>query len=141
MAVSYISVILAVVFGIAYTAVASSGIRIFNECNDIKDSKKWKNMHMLLANTLVMGIVIPIVLFTQLLSGEKVTGAIAMLYGLMGLIGSSVAYGISKEKTCESVSNQSEKNFLLMAVGISLTILIGGGVFIGMSRKSSYSYD
>jgi|SaaInl85LU_5_DNA_1037374.scaffolds.fasta_scaffold07104_5 NAD/NADP transhydrogenase beta subunit len=138
MAVNIVSVILSVLFGIAYIAVASSGIRVYNECNEIKDSQKWKNMHLLLSNTMVIGIMIPVVLLTQLLAGGKVTLAITMLYGLMGLIGSSVAYNLSREKQCEGISKDSEKNFLLLAIGISLTIMIGAGVFMG---TSSSSYD
>jgi len=90
---------------------------------------------MLLTNTLIVSIVIPGVLLTQFLSSGNVAGAMIILYGLMGLIGSSVAYSIAKESKCENVTNTSEKNFLMISVAGSLFVLLGGGAFMAMSRR------
>jgi len=132
---SFFPIIISVILGILYVAIASSGIRIFNKCTEIKESQKWKNMHALLTNTLIIALVIPGVLLTQFLSSGNVAGAMVILYGLMGLVGSSVAYSIAKESTCESVSNASEKNFLMISVAGSLFVLLGGGAFMAMSRR------
>ena len=132
---SFVPILISVVLCILYVAIASSGIRIFNKCNEIKDEQKWKNMHMLLTNTLIVSLVIPGVLLTQFLSSGNVAGAMVILYGLMGLIGGSVAYSIAKESKCENVTNDSEKNFLMISVAGSLFVLLGGGAFMAMSRK------
>ena len=132
---SFVPILISVVLCILYVAIASSGIRIFNKCNEIKDEQKWKNMHMLLTNTLIVSLVIPGVLLTQFLSSGNVAGAMVILYGLMGLIGGSVAYSIAKESKCENVTNASEKNFLMISVAGSLFVLLGGGAFMAMSRK------
>lgn len=132
---SFVPILISVVLCILYVAIASSGIRIFNKCNEIKDEQKWKNMHMLLTNTLIISLVIPGVLLTHFLSSGNVAGAMVILYGLMGLIGGSVAYSIAKESKCENVTNDSEKNFLMISVAGSLFVLLGGGAFMAMSRK------
>ena len=132
--VTYISILFAIVFGMAYTAVSSIGIRVYNECKELQGDKKWINLHLLLANTLVIGIMIPVVLLTQFISGGRVTAAITMLYGIMGLVGSSVAYAITKESACTDVSKSGEKNFLIGSLVVSIFILIGGGAYMGMSK-------
>jgi hypothetical protein len=122
------AVVASVLLGAGYTSIASIGIRVYNECEEIKDSDKWKNAHMLLSNSMVMGLMIPIVLLTQYLAGDNITGAITLLYGLMGIVGSSVAYIIMKNKQCKGISNTSEDNFVLASILISLLVMIGGGV-------------
>ena len=122
------AVVASVLLGAGYTSIASIGIRVFNECEDIKDSDKWKNAHMVLSNSMVMGIMIPVVLLTQYLAGDNITGAITLLYGLMGIVGSSIAYMIMKDKQCKGISNTSEDNFVLASIFISLLVMIGGGV-------------
>jgi hypothetical protein len=124
-----------VMLGAAYTSIASIGIRVFNECEDVKESEKWKNMHLVLSNTMVMGIMIPIVLLTQYLAGDNVLGAMALLYGLMGIVGSSVAYTIVKHKNCKGISNKTEENFVLGSILASLVVLIGGGFLASSSRS------
>ena len=132
---SFIPIILSIVMAILYTAISSTGIRVFNSCNEIKDELKWKNMHMLLSNTLVIGIMIPVVLLAQMLSNGNITGAIMILYGLIGLIGGSTAYGIVNENKCAEVSKESEKNFLMISIAGSFFILLGGGALLAMSRR------
>lgn len=122
------AVVASVLLGAGYTSIASIGIRVYNECEDIKDTDKWKNAHMVLSNSMVMGMMIPIVLLTQYLAGDNITGAITLLYGLMGIVGSSVAYMIMKNKQCKGISNTSEDNFVLASIFISLLVMIGGGV-------------
>lgn len=122
------AVVASVLLGAGYTSIASIGIRVYNECEEIKDSDKWKNAHMLLSNSMVMGLMIPIVLLTQYLAGDNIIGAITLLYGLMGIVGSSVAYIIMKNKQCKGISNTSEDNFVLASILISLLVMIGGGV-------------
>lgn len=135
---SFVTIAVTVILSIMYVAIASSGIRIFNECNEIKDEQKWKNMHALLSNTLVAALVIPFVLLTQFLSSQNVTGGMVILFGLMGLIGSSTAYGISKEAKCQDVAKESEQNFLMMSIAGSLFVLLGGGAFMAMTRRPAY---
>lgn len=133
--VSFFPIIISIILGIVYVAIASTGIRIYNKCIEIKESQKWQNMHALLTNTLIIAMVIPGVLLTQFLSSGNIAGAMTILYGLMGLVGSSVAYSIAKEAKCENISKESEKNFLMLAVAGSLFVLLGGGAFVAMSRR------
>ena len=128
------AVVASVLLGAGYTSIASIGIRVFNECEDIKDSDKWKNAHMVLSNSMVMGIMIPIVLLTQYVAGDNIVGAITLLYGLMGIVGSSIAYMIMKDKRCKGISNTSEDNFVLASIFLSLLVMIGGGVLASGSK-------
>lgn len=130
-----IPVIISVVLAVLLVALTSSGIRIYNECNEIKDKQKWKNTHMMLTNLLVVGIMIPVVLLAQFLSNGNITGAMLILYGLLGIIGSSASYTLANEAACASVVNASEKNFLMISVASSLFILLGGGAFLSFSRR------
>lgn len=132
--VTVFSILFAVIFGIAYTAVSSIGIKTYNECKAIQGNKKWDNMHLLLANTLVIGIMIPVVLLTQFIAGGRVTAAITMLYGIMGLVGSSVAYALTQESECKGFSKESEKNYLIVGIVMSILVLLGGGAYMGMSK-------
>lgn len=131
---SPLSILFAVLFGAAYVAVASMGINVFNKCSAIQDSRKWKNMHLILSNTMVVAMTIPVVLVVQMMASGRVTAAVLMLYGLMGVIGSSVAYGLVKEKQCESISKPSDRNFLMIAIVLSFVIMFGGGMLLGSSR-------
>ena len=135
---SFVTIVVTIILSILYVAIASSGIRIYNECKEIKDEQKWKNMHALLTNTLIATIVIPLVLLTQFLSSKNVLGGMVILYGLVGLVRSSTAYGISKEAKCQDVTKESEQNFLMIAVAGSLFVLLGGGAFLAMTRRSAY---
>lgn len=128
------AVVASVLLGAAYTSIASIGIRVFNECEDVKESEKWQNMYMVLTNTMVMGIMIPIVLLTQYLAGDNVLGAMALLYGLMGIVGSSVAYTIIKHKSCNGISNKTEENYVLGSILLSLLVMLGGG-FLASQKK------
>ena len=123
------ALVVSILLGAAYTSVASIGIRVFNECDDIKESEKWRNLHLALSNSMVMGITIPIVLLTQYLASDNVMGAMALLYGLMGIVGSSIAYMILKEKKCKGISNSTEDNFVLGSIVLSFFVMLGGGFF------------
>ena len=128
------AVVTSVLLGAAYTSIASIGIRVFNECEDVKESEKWRSMHAVLSNTMVMGIVIPIVILTQYLAGDNILGAMALLYGLMGIVGSSVAYTIMKHGSCKGIGNKTEENFILGSILASLLVMFGGG-FLASQKK------
>ena len=128
------AVVTSVLLGAAYTSIASIGIRVFNECEDVKESEKWRSMHAVLSNTMVMGIVIPIVILTQYLAGDSILGAMALLYGLMGIVGSSVAYTIMKHGSCKGIGNKTEENFILGSILASLLVMFGGG-FLASQKK------
>lgn len=132
---SFTPVIISAVLGTLYFTISSSGIRIYNNCLQIKDDKKWKNMHALLSTTLIIALVIPGVLLTQFLAKDNVLGSITILYGLLGLIGSSIAYNISKETDCEKAINKGDQNFFLVSIIGSLIVLLSGSGITSFSRK------
>ena len=132
-----ISTVIAIILGVAYIAVASIGINVYNKCDDIQEMKKWKNVHMMLSNTLVVAMVIPIVLISMLLTGSKVGAAIALLYGLMGIVGSASAYSIAVNKNCKDISEKSEQNYLMIAAGIFFMIFLVGGALSASGSSSS----
>lgn len=99
---------------ISYVLIASLGISTFQNCPDIQDSQKWKNIKMFLSHTLTIAMIVPIILLlkdTDFLNGDKMY----MLYAILGFIASAMSLGMADDSKCK------EKGY----TGTSTIFLVG----------------
>lgn len=114
--VSYTTVGLLLVLGIAYTAIAALGIDIFSKCDAVKGNKVQENLNKYLAATLTIGLTIPFTLLvTKFVSSEGI--AFSMIYAIMGIVGSSAALNWTMkcpdaDKSAKTYSGISLASFL-----------------------------
>ena len=121
-----------IMFGIFYIATASIGVQTYNKCEEIQGVKKWDNIKMLLSHTMTIGMAIPAVLTAQYFVGGKVTAAMAILYGIMGLIGNATAFAMTREGSCGEFTKKDSKNYLIFGMVASLLVMMGGGAYMSM---------
>ena len=99
---------------LSYVLIASLGISTFQNCPDIQDNQKWKNIKMFLSHTLTIAMIVPIILLlkdTDFLNGDKMY----MLYAILGFIASAMSLGMADDSKCK------EKGY----TGTSTIFLIG----------------
>ena len=99
---------------LSYVLIASLGISTFQNCPDIQDNQKWKNIKMFLSHTLTIAMIVPIILLlkdTDFLNGDKMY----MLYAILGFIASAMSLGMANDSKCK------EKGY----TGTSTVFLIG----------------
>jgi hypothetical protein len=85
---------------LSYVLIASLGISTFQNCPDIQDSQKWKNIKMFLSHTLTIAMIVPIILLlkdTDFLNGDKMY----MLYAILGFIASAMSLGMANDSKCK----------------------------------------
>lgn len=131
-AVTFGAIAFTIMFGIFYIATASIGVKTYNECEEVQGVKKWNNIKMLLSHTMTIGMAIPAVLLAQYFVGGKVTAAMAILYGIMGLVGNATAFAMTREGTCGDTVPKNSKNYLIFGMIASLLVMLGGGAFMSM---------
>ena len=130
--ITFGAIIFTIMFGIFYIATASIGVKTYNDCKEVQGVKKWDNIKMLLSHTMTIGMVIPFVLVAQYFVGGKVTAAMAIIYGIMGLVGNSSAFAMTREGGCGEVVKKDSKNYLIFGIVASLLVMLGGGAFMSM---------
>lgn len=85
---------------ISYVLIASIGINTFQNCTDVQESQKWKNIKMFLSHTLTIAIVVPIILKlkdTDFLSGDNMF----ILYGIFGFLAAAMSLGMANDSKCK----------------------------------------
>ena len=137
--VTFVAIVLTIIFGIFYIATASIGVKTYNDCKEIQGVKKWDNLKMLLTHTMTMSMMIPAVLIAQRFAGGKVAAAMAIIYGIMGLVGNATAFAMTKEGACGEVTKEDSKNYLIFGMIASLLIMLGGSVYLSGKNKSAYN--
>jgi len=123
-----------IMFAIFYIATASIGVQTYNKCEEIQGVKKWDNIKMLLSHTMTIGMAIPAILISQYFVGGKVTAGMAILYGIMGLIGNATAFAVTREGTCGEHARKDSKNYLIFGMVASLLVMMAGGAYMTMYR-------
>lgn len=131
--VSYTTVGLLFVLGIAYTAIASLGIDIFSKCSTMKGNKTQENLNKYLAATLTIGLTIPFTLLvTKFVKNE---GAVfSMIYAIMGIVGSSAA--LNWTMNCPD-TDESAKTYSGVSLASFLCVFIVGAY---MMRPKTIKY-
>ncbi|MBT6185519.1 MAG: hypothetical protein HOI07_12350 [Betaproteobacteria bacterium] len=125
------------ILGVIYTAIASVGIKRFNECKEIQGISKYANRKMFLSHTLTGLLAIPIA-FIVLKFGSvtpNATGFMVMLSGVLGIIASVFAFQIQKAAECTKTAKTSDKNFTIFAITAAVLMTLGGIGMIAMTNK------
>ena len=124
--IGYMQVLFTVILGIFYVAITALGIDKYNKCEGIKDSEKFQNLKMFMSHTMTIGITVPIVLL--LMKFVKNEGGIfTLIYSIMGITASAIAYNIMSQDECKDKVEDMEKNFAIGSiVGWIVCLLLGG---------------
>jgi hypothetical protein len=78
-----------VAFAMSYLVVASLGIDMFSKCDNLEGNTTQENLNKWLVATLAIAITIPVTLLLTKVAGSKLTGLVALLFAIMGIVGSS----------------------------------------------------
>jgi uncharacterized membrane protein len=125
MEMSYGTLFLIAVMGVFYIAVSSVGIKTFNDCDQVQNSQKWKNLKMFLSHTMTAAIaMILTLLLTKIVKSEA--AAFGLLFSIFGLIASSMTLAMTNE--CSSTADKSARNFgIVSLVGHILLLMASMG--------------
>ena len=124
-----------VIFGILYVAVASIGVKTYNKCDSVQGVKKWDSVKMILSHTMTISLMIPFVLIAQHFVGSKVLAIMAVIYGIIGLVGSASSFALTRENDCGRVMPADSKNYLIAAMVMSILLLLGGGALMSKQKN------
>lgn len=120
-------------FGFFYLVIASLGIDMFNKCTEQHGNKTQENLKNFLSYTLTMALTVPCTLLLLKVAGSKLSGIMVLLFGIMGIVGSSAALNWSR--TCEGAKkDDSKKAYSAVSLVIFLLAFLVG---LFMLRPSS----
>ena len=131
MEMSYGTLFLIAVMGVFYIAASSVGIKTFNDCDQVQNSQKWKNLKGFLSHTMAAAIaMILTLLVTKIVKSEA--AAFALLFGIFGLIASSMTLAMTNE--CSSTADKSARNFgIVSLIGHILLLILS--IYLMMKRR------
>ena len=120
-------------FGFFYLVIAALGIDMFNKCTEQHGNKTQENLKNFLSYTLTMALTVPCTLLLLKVAGSKLSGIMVLLFGIMGIVGSSAALNWSR--TCEGAKkDDSKKAYSAVSLVIFLLAFLVG---LFMLRPSS----
>jgi hypothetical protein len=121
---SYGQIFLIVALAMSYLVVASLGIDMFSKCEELKGKILHENFNNWLIATLAIAITIPVTLLMTKLASSKLTGLTALLFAVMGIVGSSaVIHWGNKCATEEDDDSKKAYGGINMAVFIIMLIV------------------
>jgi FtsH-binding integral membrane protein len=123
--INYGQIGLILMFGFLYLVIASLGIDMFNKCPEQAGKSTQENLKNFLSYTLTIALTIPCTLLLVKTAGSKLSGIIVLLFGIMGIVGSSAS--LNWARTCEDAkSDQSKLAFSAISLVIFLLAFLGG---------------
>jgi uncharacterized membrane protein YidH (DUF202 family) len=123
--INYGQIGLILMFGFLYLVIASLGIDMFNKCPEKEGNSTQENLKNFLSYTLTIALTIPCTLLMVKTAGSKLSGIIVLLFGIMGIVGSSAA--LNWARTCESAKKDKSKlGFSAASLVIFLLAFLGG---------------
>ena len=123
--INYGQIGLILMFGFLYLVIASLGIDMFNKCPEQAGKSTQENLKNFLSYTLTIALTIPCTLLLVKTAGSKLSGIIVLLFGIMGIVGSSAALNWSR--TCDDAKkDQSKLAFSAISLVIFLLAFLGG---------------
>ena len=123
--INYGQIGLILMFGFLYLVIASLGIDMFNKCDEQAGKSTQENLKLFLSYTLTIALTIPCTLLLVKTAGSKLSGIIVLLFGIMGIVGSSAS--LNWARTCESAKkDQSKMAFSAVSLVIFLLAFLGG---------------
>jgi|SRR5210317_409308 hypothetical protein len=112
-------------FGFFYLVIAALGIDMFNKCTEQHGNKTQENLKNFLSYTLTMALTVPCTLLLLKVAGDKLSGIMVLLFGIMGVVGSSAALNWSR--TCEGAKkDDSKKAYSAVSLVIFLLAFLVG---------------
>ena len=112
-------------FGFFYLVIAALGIDMFNKCTEQHGNKTQENLKNFLSYTLTMALTVPCTLLLLKVAGSKLSGIMVLLFGIMGVVGSSAALNWSR--TCEGAKkDDSKKAYSAVSLVIFLLAFLVG---------------
>ena len=117
--INYGQIGLILMFGFLYLVIASLGIDMFNKCPEKEGNSTQENLKNFLSYTLTIALTIPCTLLLVKTAGSKLSGIIVLLFGIMGIVGSSAS--LNWARTCESAKKDDSK---MAFSAISLVIFL-----------------
>jgi len=121
---------------ISYVLIASIGINTFQNCTDVQESQKWKNIKMFLSHTLTIAIVVPIILKlkdTDFLSGDNMF----ILYGIFGFLAAAMSLGMANDSKCKDKGYVGTSSVALVSYLLVNAFLIYKMIDMGNSNGVS----
>ena len=123
--INYGQIGLIAMFGFLYLVIASLGIDMFNKCPEQEGKSTQENLKNFLSYTLTIALTIPCTLLMVKTAGSKLSGIIVLLFGIMGVVGSSAS--LNWARTCESAKKDDSKMaFSAISLVIFLLAFLGG---------------
>ena len=123
--INYGQIGLILMFGFLYLVIASLGIDMFNKCPEKEGNSTQENLKLFLSYTLTIALTIPCTLLLAKTAGSKLSGIIVLLFGIMGIVGSSAS--LNWARTCESAKKDKSKlGFSAVSLVIFLLAFLGG---------------
>jgi uncharacterized membrane protein YidH (DUF202 family) len=123
--INYGQIGLILMFGFLYLVIASLGIDMFNKCPEKEGNSTQENLKNFLSYTLTIALTIPCTLLMVKTAGSKLSGIIVLLFGIMGIVGSSAA--LNWARTCESAKKDKSKlGFSAVSLVIFLLAFLSG---------------
>ncbi len=123
--INYGQIGLILMFGFLYLVIASLGIDMFNKCPEKEGNSTQENLKNFLSYTLTIALTIPCTLLLVKTAGSKLSGIIVLLFGIMGIVGSSAA--LNWARTCESAKKDKSKlGFSAASLVIFLLAFLSG---------------
>ena len=123
--INYGQIGLIIMFGFLYLVIASLGIDMFNKCPEKEGNSTQENLKNFLSYTLTIALTIPCTLLLAKTAGSKLSGIIVLLFGIMGIVGSSAS--LNWARTCESAKKDKSKlGFSAASLVIFLLAFLSG---------------
>ena len=123
--INYGQIGLILMFGFLYLVIASLGIDMFNKCPEKEGNSTQENLKNFLSYTLTIALTIPCTLLLAKTAGSKLSGIIVLLFGIMGIVGSSAS--LNWARTCESAKKDKSKlGFSAVSLVIFLLAFLSG---------------
>jgi uncharacterized membrane protein YidH (DUF202 family) len=123
--INYGQIGLILMFGFLYLVIASLGIDMFNKCPEKEGNSTQENLKLFLSYTLTIALTIPCTLLLAKTAGSKLSGIIVLLFGIMGIVGSSAS--LNWARTCESAKKDKSKlGFSAVSLVIFLLAFLSG---------------
>ena len=123
--INYGQIGLVLMFGFFYLVIAALGIDMFNKCSEQQGKSTQENLKNFLSYTLTIALTVPCTLLLAKTAGSKLSGIIVLLFGIIGVVGSSAS--LNWARTCESAKKDDSKMaYSAVSLVIFLLAFLGG---------------
>ena len=133
---SYLSIFVIIMLAAFYTTISSTTLVKFAKCDAAQKNGMYKNLEKLLTHTMTIGITIPVAfLLGKMFNSDALLWS--LFYGIMGLVGSSVALDISRK--CDASESESSPDKVMAGIGVAVygLLLLVSAFLLRKGRKAA----